>query len=182
MVPSFRAGCEHKRGLPSLLRVDAVWQHPTYQTAYRWLERLEATRPFCRHGMRHLLDTARIMWIKNLEEELGCDREVVYAAALLHDIGKPVQYTRGVPHEQAGARLAAGILASLEGDVAFTPAEQRAICTAIRGHRRLRPDAEPLERLLFEADKASRSCFACPDEVRRACSWPDAKKNLSIRV
>ncbi len=172
----------HKAGLTGMLRVDAIWQHPVYRTACTWLERLERDRAFCRHGLRHLMDTARIMWILNLEEGLGLDREVVYGTALLHDIGKPVQYTRGVPHEEAGARLAAGILADLSGDVAFMADERRQMVAAIRGHRRLRPDAEPLERLLFRADKASRPCFACSELVRRACSWPDAKKNLSVRV
>ena len=38
------------------------------------------------------------------------------------------------------------------------------ILTAIRGHRKLRADAEPLERLLYTSDKASRMCFACPAE------------------
>lgn len=172
----------HKQGLPNMPRVDAIWLHPAYQTAYRWLAHLECDRPFCRHQVRHLLDTARLMWIANLEEGCGLDREVVYAAALLHDIGKATQYAMGAPHELTGARLAGDILASLDGDVAFTDAERRAIVTAIRGHRRLRADAEPLERLLCRADKASRPCFACPADVRRACSWADAKKNLCIQI
>lgn len=173
---------EHKRGLPFMPKVDAIWMHPAYRCAYRWLGDLERDRIFCRHDLRHLMDTARIMWTMNLEEGLGIDREVVYAAALLHDIGKATQYAMGAPHELTGARLAGDILASLDGDVAFTDAERRAIVTAIRGHRRLRADAEPLERLLYRADKASRPCFACPADVRRACSWPDAKKNLCIQI
>ena len=159
-----RTGAEHKWGLPSMPRVDAVWLHPAYQTSYRWLEELERDRPFCRHQLRHLLDVARIMWIGNLEKGLGLDREVVYATALLHDVGKPVQYTMGAPHEEVGARLADGIL------------------QAIWAHRRFDADAEPLARLLYQADKASRPCFACPAEVRRACSWSDAKKNLGVSV
>lgn len=182
LMTGCRTGAEHKWGLPSMPRVDAVWLHPAYQTSYRWLEELERDRPFCRHQLRHLLDVARIMWIGNLEKGLGLDREVVYATALLHDVGKPVQYTMGAPHEEVGARLADGILRSLSGDVALSAAEREAIVRAIRGHRRFDADAEPLARLLYQADKASRPCFACPAEVRRACSWSDAKKNLGVSV
>ena len=38
--------------------------------------------------MRHFLDVARLAWIAGLEQGLGLDKEIVYAAALLHDIGK----------------------------------------------------------------------------------------------
>lgn len=170
----------HKIGLPELPRVDAIWRDDVYQESYRRLERLETDRAFCRHGMRHLLDTARIMWILNLEEGLGLDREVVYATALLHDIGKAEQYEHGEPHELVGERLAAEILDRMPVELSFSREERDAILAAIRGHRRLRPDAEPLERLLYRADKASRPCFACP--VRDACSWPEEKMNLEPRI
>ncbi len=161
-------------------RVEAVWMHPAYQTAYRQLVELERDRLFCRHGLEHLIDTARIMWIRNLELGLGLDREVVYATALLHDIGKGVQHATGIPHEQCGARLAGDILATLPAESVFTADERAAMLTAIRGHRHLREGAEPLERLLYQADKASRPCFAC--RARAVCSWSDEKKNLSIAV
>ena len=172
----------HKMGLEELPRVQAIWEHPVFQHEYRRLERLERDRVFCRHGMRHLLDTARIMWARNLELGCGVDREVIYAAALLHDVGKAGQYEGGEPHEVGGARIAARVLDSLPDDLAFAPADREAILAAIRGHRRLREGAGMLERLLFQADKASRACFACPAVVRDACSWPDEKKNLDIRV
>lgn len=78
--------------------------------------------------------------------------------------------------------LAREILEGLPAACAFSPEEVDAICAAIRAHRRFDPDAAPLSQLLYQADKASRACFACPADVRVACSWSDAKKNLSIRV
>lgn len=172
----------HKEGLAAMPRVQAVWEHPVFQRELTRLGALEQDRVFCRHGARHLLDTARIMRVRCLELGLDLDREVVYATALLHDVGKAEQYGTGEPHEFAGERLAGEILASLPEGSRFSDAERTAMLTAIRGHRRLRADAEPLERLLYQADKASRACFACPPEVRAACSWPDEKKNLAIML
>ncbi len=51
---------------------------------------------YCRHGLEHLLDVARISYIQVLEDGLDYDENVLYAAALLHDIGKG----RRVPRRQ----------------------------------------------------------------------------------
>ena len=161
-------------------RVNAIWDHPIYQAYYRKLEQLEKDRIFCRHQMIHLLDVARIAYIRNLEEGLGFSKELVYAAAILHDIGKPLQYEEKIPHELAGVKIAEQILSGLPEEASFTEAEKDQILTAIKGHRRLRWDAEPLERLLYESDKASRMCFACPAEAE--CDWNKEKKNMEIKV
>ena len=136
---------------------------------------LERDRPFCRHGIAHLLDVARLAWIDNLEQGLGFDRELVYAAALLHDVGKAVQYTNGTPHEVAGEKIASSILATLPEEASFTTVQVRQILTAVRGHRHLRADATPLERLIYTADKRSRSCFACAAADR--CNWAPERRN-----
>ena len=142
-------------------RVNAIFRHPLYQTYYRRLEEAEQGRIFCRHQMTHLMDVARIAYIRSLEEGLGLDREVIYAAAVLHDIGKVLQYEEGIPHEITGEKIAAEILDGLAGENAFSETEKTMILTAIRGHRKLRDEPEVLERLLYESDKASRMCFAC---------------------
>ena len=105
---------------------------------------------------------------------------MIYTAAVLHDIGKSFQYEKKIPHEIAGTEIAEKILSGLPGEFSFTETEKRQILTAIKGHRRLREDAEPLERLLYESDKASRMCFACPAE--KQCDWSKEKKNLEIKV
>ena len=106
----------------AMTRVDAVWNHPVYQERYRALQRAERDRAFCGHDLQHFLDVARIAWTVLLErgvaaphadvipEDDAADggamvvdaaadahcpkvaRDVVYAAALLHDMG-PVSYT-----------------------------------------------------------------------------------------
>lgn len=161
-------------------RVNAIYRHPLYQTYYRRLEEAEQGRIFCHHQMTHLMDVARIAYIRSLEEVLGLDREVIYAAAVLHDIGKVLQYEEGIPHEITGEKIAAEILDGLAGENAFSETEKAMILTAIRGHRKLRDEPEVLERLLYESDKASRMCFACPAEPQ--CDWNEEKKNKEIRI
>lgn len=159
-------------------RIAYIRNHPLYLSAYERLQKLERGRIFCRHQTEHLLDVARIAYILNLEQNLGFPKELIYAAALLHDIGKGEQYEVGTPHETAGARIAEQILSDMPGELRFSPEEQRQILTAIRGHRKLRTNAEPFEVLLYESDKASRACFSC--QAERECNWDLEKKNMEI--
>ena len=43
------------------------------------IEQLEQQRIFCRHGLEHLLDVARIAWILTMEDQLPLDKEIVYS-------------------------------------------------------------------------------------------------------
>ena len=74
------------------------------------IEALEADRIYCRHGLEHLLDVARISYIQVLEDGLDYDKNILYAAALLHDIGRAAEYRDAGSHDEAGAVIAAGIL------------------------------------------------------------------------
>lgn len=159
-------------------RLCFIQDHPLFCSLLQRLTELEKDRIFCCHQMNHLLDVARIAHILNLERNLGISRDMVYAAALLHDIGKSRQYECGIPHEIAGERTAARILAGMPNEISFTAEEQRQILTAIRGHRHLRKDAEPLETILYQSDKMSRACFLCPAETE--CNWSPEKKNMAI--
>ena len=59
---------ERQKGMP---RLNAVVNHEVYQTYYKRICECETDRVFCCHQMNHLLDVARIAYIKNLEEGLG---------------------------------------------------------------------------------------------------------------
>lgn len=155
--------------------LEKIRQHPLYVGNYKKLEAAEADRQFCRHQMTHLLDVARIAYIRNLEEGFGLEKEVIYAAALLHDIGKFRQYKDGTPHETAGKEIAEIILTDI---AMFSPEEKEVILQAVLEHRRLVPDMTVLGRLLYESDKLSRACYACPAEGE--CSWSSEKKNTAI--
>ena len=157
-------------------RINAILRHPLFVQQLTLLEEVEAQRPFCRHDLTHLLDVARLMWIDVLEQGLDMDRDVVYAAALLHDLGRTEQIQNGVPHEQASAFLAEKILP----DAGFTAEETKTVIAAIRGHRGSTPaDArETLGEILYRADKACRLCWRC--DARAACNWPEERKNAGI--
>ena len=145
-------------------RIDRILKHNLFNVCLNKNKAAEKDRIFCRHDMTHFLDVARIGRIINAEEGLGVEVDLIYAAALLHDIGKHMQYSEGIPHELASAQLAPGILS----DCGFDKKETDVIIDAIRGHR----DEN-------SADKLSRACFCCPAEG--GCDWKDGKKNLRLR-
>ena len=138
-------------------RVNEILGHPVFSEHLTRLETLEQTRYFCRHGLPHLLDVARMMWIAALERQLPLNREVVYAAALLHDLGRVEQMEAGTPHHQASAGLAARILP----DAGFCGVEIALIQSAIASHRSDGGE-NILGQLLYWADKKSRACWMCP--------------------
>ena len=156
-------------------RIDRILNSPVYRENLNKNRAAEAGRRFCRHNMGHFLDVARIAWIWNLEEGLGIDRELVYAAALLHDIGRHVQYGDGTPHEEASAAIAPDILR----ECGFDSGETELIVDAVWSHRNPEVKQEKtLRGLLYRADKASRACFDC--EAEKDCGWKKGKKNMGI--
>ncbi len=156
-------------------RVNRILHDELYQKCLQANADCERERIFCRHDMSHLLDVARLAYLRNLEEGLGIAKELLYAAALLHDIGRHVQYTQGISHEIAGAELAADILRRC----GFDEEETAQAVAAIGTHRRKEIEEEPtLGGILYWADKQSRRCFAC--EAEAECNWPEEKKNKGI--
>lgn len=156
-------------------RVNNILNHDLFIENLRINMTAEADRRFCRHDMTHFLDVARIGMIINLEENIGLPKDLIYGAALLHDIGKHRQYAEGIPHEQASALIAPKILRDCE----FDEKETNVIIDAILQHRNSEVISErSLRGVLYRADKASRPCFAC--EAERDCNWKDGRKNRKI--
>lgn len=157
-------------------RIDKILNHDLFTFHLRENEHAERNRRFCCHGMTHFLDVARIGELINLERNLGIPREWIYAAALLHDLGKHIQYEDGTPHELASAEIAPEILK----ECGFEDSETDVIVCAVRNHRDESVAKERnLSGVLYCADKASRPCFACPSEAE--CSWKGDRKNKNIR-
>lgn len=142
---------------------------------------MESNRIYCRHGMEHLLDVARIAYIYSLEHSLKLEKETIYLTALLHDIGRAKEYHTGVPHEQAGKDLASFILKELQ----YPEQKIQLILKAIETHRNKEitelhseDKAEQLRFIINMADKQSRNCFFC--DAYEQCNWNDEKKNKTI--
>lgn len=156
-------------------RVNRIWNHPVYQESLHKIQELEQERIFCRHDWQHFMDVARLAYIENLEQGLGISKEIIYAAALLHDIGRHLQYLEGVPHHKGGVRLAVPILE----ECGFRKEESILVLEAIGGHRDTETGSKAsLAGLIYRADKASRCCFAC--KAYKECNWSDEKKNKVI--
>lgn len=157
-------------------RIDKILNHDLYVRYTERTNEYEKERVFCRHNMEHFLAVARIAQILNLKKKLKIKKAYVYAAALLHDIGRFKQYEDGTPHEKVSAALAPQILA----ECGFHEKETDVIIDAIRNHRNADVQYEAnLSGILYRADKLSRSCFACP--VEQQCDWKKDKKNLKLR-
>ena len=158
-------------------RKNRILNHELFLKCYQKNEEYEKEREFCHHDIVHFLDVARLGMILNEKEKLGVGEENIYAAALLHDIGRFRQYEDGTPHEQASAVLARSILE----DCGFEEKETSVIIDAILGHRTAANASERnLRGLLYRADKLSRSCFFC--KVEQKCNWKVDKKNKELTL
>lgn len=161
-------------------RVNKIYSHPLYRKALETIEQEEAQRKFCRHDMEHFLSVARLACLYSLREGAELEPSLIYGAALLHDIGRSLEYEEGIPHHEASVLLGEKILP----ECGYEPEEQALILEAIRCHRqspqeKRRTNQSPLGEYLYRADKESRLCFSC--RARSECKWPGDKQNLEIR-
>lgn len=158
----------------NLEKVNAILKNHKFCTYLSKINKLEKNREYCKHNLQHLLDVARIAYIKVLEENIDIKKEVIYAAALLHDIGRWQQYEEGVPHELASVELAKGIL----DECGFNNEEKEKIFSLIGNHRK-KESSNLLQNIFYYSDKVCRSCFMCKSISK--CNWPDEKKNFNIK-
>lgn len=159
-------------------RIEKLQRDDVFLSLLRQIETAEQDRVFCRHGLPHLLDVARLMWIDVLEHGRDIAKPVVYAAALLHDTGRAAQYRNSaLDHDTASLEDCRGILAR----AGFSADEAQMILQAIAHHGdRITPDAQlpPLSALLRRADGASRPCAFCP--AADECYWDAQRRNTVI--
>lgn len=153
-------------------KVNEILNNGKYKDYLKRLGELESTREFCRHNIQHFLDVSRIAYIINLEEGLGFSKDIIYAIGLLHDIGRVLEYEKGIQHHEGSVILAKIIL----DETSFTVEERYSILKAIDEHRQQCEDE--LSKLIYKSDKLSRNCFDC--NVQDKCYWSKKKKNLKI--
>ena len=78
------------------IRVRQIVTHPLYQQEFSALQKAEQERIYCKHTMEHFLDVARICYIMVLQDGAEISRELIYGAALLHDLGRYRQIAEGI--------------------------------------------------------------------------------------
>lgn len=153
-------------------RVELIIRDTDYQKYMKYNMEEELEPKLCLHDFKHHLDVARIAYIlvlehndlnyfikeSNLSGKLAA-KEVIYAAGLLHDIGKWKEYREGIDHASYGARLAKDILER----AFFNPNEVTILCKAIFEHRNISTDMSFLGERLHRADNLSRICSECPE-------------------
>lgn len=149
--------------------------HPLFCKAMQGIRISEQERIFCKHGMEHCMDVARILYIMVMEDDLLYDKDVVYAAALLHDIGRYEEYISHTPHHEASVRMAEEILVDCE----FSKEETACILGAIGRHKDYDEEADTFCKLLYKADKLSRNCYDC--QAQEECYWEENKRNYTIQ-
>ncbi len=163
--------------IEKISKCQRIIEHPLYRQELEKIEKCEADRIFCNHSFNHFMDVARIAYILNLERNFSLSRNIIYAAALLHDIGRAKQYIEGIPHEEAGAEISKVILT----DCGYSEDEISVIVDAISNHRgsnHIDSTSNALIDILYTADKASRQCFNC--KAQNECNWSLEKRNLEV--
>ena len=193
---------EFKRSEESIMeRASSVLAHPIFKERLEQLEELEKDRIYCHHGMEHLLTVARLSYIFAIERMCRLEKDLIYATAFLHDIGRCTQYEEGTPHAEAGLVYAKQVLV----ECGFGPAETAMALEAISRHSgkkepadtgilqtvpELRDEAlllrdpiimelaEQLTDVLYDGDKLSRDCFNCKAE--KQCAWDPDMKVMTI--
>ncbi|AGK95351.1 HD domain-containing protein [Clostridium pasteurianum] len=154
-------------------RINLIFHNEVYKKYLEKNRNCEKDRYFCLHDLQHFLDVARIAYIISLERDINIKKDIIYAAALLHDIGRWQQYEHDIPHDEASSQLAVEILQTSD----FTDGEIDLITGAIREHREKDKNSE-LGFLLYAGDKLSRKCYDC--DAFKQCNWSEDKKNLDI--
>lgn len=156
-------------------RINRILDTVEFIACYGYVESCEETRIFCKHDMTHLMDVARLAYIEALKWDYCISPEIIYTTALLHDIGRHLEYTSDTPHEEAGAEIAASILK----ECGYSDTEVQQITQAIRDHRNPEVAGQPtLSGIIYDADKASRLCFAC--DAKEVCKKANEKKRLEL--
>lgn len=139
-------------------RVNRIIQNPTYQQYLEWNYKAEKGRPYCHHDFFHQLTVARLAYLLILEQgKNSFSREIIYAAGLLHDIGRWRQYSEDIDHPLAGAELARPLLKN----AGFSAEEIESITKAIREHGSSGLKSTLLGETLQRADSLARTCFYC---------------------
>ncbi|MDD2234345.1 MAG: HD domain-containing protein [Desulfitobacteriaceae bacterium] len=140
-------------------RVNRLIRNFSYQDYLLKIAKAEKKRKYCKHNFDHGLTVARIAYAYLLEQDETClEKEIIYVTALLHDIGRWVEYRTGEDHARASAALAQPLLE----ESGFNPEEIKTIIKAIAEHsKHSSENLSVLGRSLALADNWARDCRSC---------------------
>ncbi len=155
-------------------RIDNILKIEYFKACVKKTAEYEKDRIYCLHDMPHAMDVARIAYIKALELKLGIRKDIIYAAALLHDTGRYAQYEGNAAHSEASADISDKVLP----ECGFTADEVNIIKTAISEHNTDGKKCSPLGEILRFADNKSRMCLWCT--ARDTCKWEKNEMNMEI--
>lgn len=154
-----------------MCRYNRIIKNALFTELTEKIRQREKDRIFCRHSIEHSLDVARIAYILVLENNIAIDKDMIYAAALLHDIGRA--YSDG-NHRQDSVVPAEKILSAC----GYSIAEIYEITSAILSHGSAPSELNTLSDVIGRADKLSRCCFDC--EANAECYWQEENRNKDI--
>ena len=160
------------------MKYHKILENMEYRYCLDKLDELEQDRIYCRHGLEHFYAVARITLMLAQEGGISVDEDVVYGAALLHDLGR--YDINAENHEAVSCELARKILPDCEYN--FDTIQQ--IVNIISNHRgrysiskiqELRRSKKlDLNECFRVADQISRRCFECKSS--ETCKWKDEEK------
>ncbi len=151
--------------------------NPKYKEYVKSLEKAEEKRKYCKHGLAHFLDVARIAYIENLEKGYGISKDYIYVTALLHDIGRLDSSEEYDNHEEASVVMAEEMLREAGASQEIISEITAAVFN--HGNRYIK-DEISLSGLIYRADKLSRNCLFC--DSFDGCNWPIERKNALREV
>lgn len=179
---------------------ERVLKHPVFKKYISEIRTLEAERIYCCHELEHAIDVARLAWIYYLENKITDEsqtlhllrprefygewmdekeeiKDLIYTAALLHDIGRVDQYKTGIHHSISGVAPAMQILQDIEAPEDWI--KQIMDVVSEHSHGAVSADKKNLEYYITRADHDCRLCFAC--EARESCKWTEEEKNHTLK-
>ncbi len=154
-----------------MCRYNKIIKNALFNELTEKIKQRERDRVFCRHGIEHSLDVARIAYILVLENNIDIKKDIIYAAALLHDIGRADSDST---HRQDSVAPAEKILSAC----GYGIAEIYEITSAILSHGCAPAELNTLSDVIGRADKLSRLCFDC--SARGECYWQEESRNKDI--
>lgn len=153
-------------------RCGLILKNKTFLNQLSLIEKAESDRIYCKHGIEHLMDVARGGYIIALENGIEISKDIIYAAALVHDIGRYEQYISGKDHHIEGGKIAAKILQ----ECGFSESEREMIVEAVVNHRKISNCINNLADIIALADKKTRMCMLC--SARNTCNWGEYERNI----